>query len=154
VRRGFGQVKQEIKARARDLGFDDCRITTAIPPVSAGHFRKWLADKFHGEMGYLERNADKRVEPDLVLAEAKTIITFAISYFDERAKTDPASQPAQPTGVVARYARYSDYHKVIGNRLKTLTGFVNQLGPSETRSLWYVDTGPLLERDLAQRAGL
>ncbi len=55
---------------------------------------------------------------------------------------------------IARYARFADYHDVLGERLKTLTGFVNQLGVTETRSLWYVDTGPVLERDLAQRAGL
>jgi epoxyqueuosine reductase len=55
---------------------------------------------------------------------------------------------------IARYARFSDYHDILGDRLKTLTEYVNQLGDKETRSLWYVDTGPLLERDLAQRAGL
>jgi epoxyqueuosine reductase len=59
-----------------------------------------------------------------------------------------------PTGVVARYARYADYHDVLAARLKELIGFVNRLGGPETRSFWYVDTGPLLERDLAQRAGL
>ena len=56
--------------------------------------------------------------------------------------------------VVARYARYRDYHDVLGERLKQLTEFVNELGGAGTRSLWYVDTGPLLERELAQRAGL
>ena len=57
-------------------------------------------------------------------------------------------------GIIARYARFADYHDVLGGRLKSLTEFVNQLGGPQTRSLWYVDTGPLLERDLAQRAGL
>ena len=57
-------------------------------------------------------------------------------------------------GLIARYARYADYHDVLGERLKQLTDFVNELGGEGTRSLWYVDTGPLLERDLAQRAGL
>jgi len=56
--------------------------------------------------------------------------------------------------VVARYARLDDYHEVLGGRLKQLTQFVNQLGGAETHSLWYVDTGPLLERDFAQRAGI
>ena len=58
------------------------------------------------------------------------------------------------TGIVARYARFADYHDVLAAPLKQLTEAVNQLGGTETRSLWYVDTGPLLERDLAQRAGL
>jgi len=57
-------------------------------------------------------------------------------------------------GAIARYARFKDYHDVIGERLKQLTDSINQLGAEHTRSLWYVDTGPLLERDLAQRAGL
>lgn len=57
-------------------------------------------------------------------------------------------------GVIARYARFADYHNLIGERLKLLTEFVNQLGGEGTHSLWYVDTGPLLERDLAQRAGI
>jgi epoxyqueuosine reductase len=65
-----------------------------------------------------------------------------------------ASAARPPAGEIARYARFSDYHDVVGARLKTLTEFVNRLGGGETRSLWYVDTGPLLERDLAQRAGL
>jgi epoxyqueuosine reductase len=55
---------------------------------------------------------------------------------------------------VVRYACFDDYHDVLGERLKELTKFVNQLGGADTRSLWYVDTGPLLERDFAQRAGL
>ena len=58
------------------------------------------------------------------------------------------------SGVVARYARHADYHAVIGEKLKALTEFVNHVGGDRMRSLWYVDTGPLLERDLAQRAGL
>ncbi|MDE3066864.1 MAG: tRNA epoxyqueuosine(34) reductase QueG [Verrucomicrobiota bacterium] len=58
------------------------------------------------------------------------------------------------SGVIARYARFDDYHGVLGGRLEQLTAFVNQLGGDATRSLWYLDTGPLLERDLAQRAGL
>ena len=57
-------------------------------------------------------------------------------------------------GVIARYARYEDYHKVVGERLSSLTELVDGLGAAGTRSLWYIDTGPLLERDLAQRSGL
>jgi epoxyqueuosine reductase len=65
------------------------------------------------------------------------------------------AETAQPsTGLIARYAQFADYHDVLGGRLKQLTGFVNQLGGAETQSLWHVDTGPLLERDFAQRAGL
>ena len=152
-----------IRQRALELGFDDCRFTTAAPPEHSVQFQNWLAGKNHGEMNYLERNAEKRVEPQHVLAGAKSIITLAASYatlIDEGRAGSPlpadgAHGVTRPTfpGVVARYARFADYHDVLGERLKQLTDFVNQSAP-DMRSLWYVDTGPLLERDLAQRAGL
>src|SRR5204863_7492933 len=65
-----------------------------------------------------------------------------------------ASEPIPRSGLVARYARYADYHDALGERLRELADFVNRLGGAGTHSLGYVDTGPLLERDLAQRAGL
>ena len=70
-----------------------------------------------------------------------------------RSQAAHASRITQP-GLIARYARHTDYHEVLGERLKSLTSFINELGGAETRSLWYVDTGPVLERDLAQRAGV
>ena len=137
-------MKTAIQNRARELGFDECRFTTARPPDHAAEFQRWLAAGCHGEMGYLQRNANKRLDPDLVLAGARTIITLAASYFTSD----------KPDGSIARYARFTDYHTVLGERLKGLTEFINAQAPPGTRSLWYVDTGPLLERDLAQRAGL
>jgi len=143
-------MKELIRARALESGFDDCRFTTAGPPASAGRFQDWLAGKNHGEMNYLERNAEKRIEPQKVLPGAKSVIALAASY----EISSPQSAIRNPqSGVVARYARFDDYHNILAERLKRLTQFVDQLG-DETRSLWYVDTGPLLERDLAQRAGL
>ncbi|MST01180.1 MAG: tRNA epoxyqueuosine(34) reductase QueG [Pedosphaera sp.] len=149
-------MKAVIAQRARELGFDDCRVTTAAPPPHAAEFEQWLAQRNHGEMEYLARNAHKRVDPQLVLAEAKSLITLAVSYENADSETHGAGNAAgdSPRGVVARYARRADYHDVIGERLKQLTECVNQLGGHGTRSLWYVDTGPFLERDLAQRAGL
>jgi epoxyqueuosine reductase len=137
-----------------ELGFDDCRVTTAAAPRSAGQFEKWLAGKNHGEMAWLERNAEKRVDPQKVLPGAKSVIALAASY-SQKNDSEPSTFNLQPsTGLVARYAQFSDYHDVLAERLQQLTAFVNQLGGAETRSLWYVDTGPLLERDLAQRAGI
>ena len=157
-------MKQRIRERARELGFDDCRFTTAAPPESAPQFAQWLAQGRQGEMGYLARNARKRVDPSLVLAGARTIVTLAASYYRpddmeseaKRLRRGHLAQgpSAKPSGVIARYARYRDYHKLLGERLRTLTQWLDELGGAETRSLWYVDTGPILERDLAQRAGL
>jgi len=144
-------MKELLRQRARELGFDDCRFTTAEPPASGPHFQKWLAENQHGEMSWLERNAEKRAEPQKVLAGAKSIIVLAVSYQTEK----PASTLQLPTtGLIARYAQFADYHEIIGERLKRLTQFINEHGGADTHSLWYADTGPMLERDFAQRAGL
>jgi epoxyqueuosine reductase len=181
-------MKEPIRLRARELGFDDCRFTTAQPPDHAPEFQNWLAEEWHGEMGYLVRTAPKRTDPQRVLPGAGSIITLAVNYAskDERRAASggdqeppsnvqlrcrasgrstfnvqsskpgtgaPASSIPSP-GLIAQYARYQDYHDILGERLKQLAEFVNNLGGSGTRSLWYVDTGPVLERDFAQRAGL
>jgi len=158
-------MKELIRQHALNLGFDDCRFTTAAPPDGATYFQAWLQDNHHGEMGWLARNAEKRANPDLVLRGAKTIIALAISYADEpaaqcrpNAGSSASSMPPVPVaplhGVIARYARHTDYHDVLKAGLKALNDFVNQQGGPDTRSLWYVDTGPILERELAQRAGI
>ncbi len=167
-------MKDRIAQRARQLGFDACRVTSAAPPESAARFQEWLAAGWHGEMGYLARNAHKRVEPQQVLQGARSVVTLAASYsrgevsnqysvFSDQKPAGVATDTSSPlktahcilkTGIVARYARFTDYHNVLAAPLKQLAGLVNDLGGPGTRSLWYVDTGPLLERDLAQRAGL
>ena len=115
-------------------------------------------------MTWLQRNANKRIDPQEVLAGSKSVIVLAVSYVQRpkvKGQRPPslssrhhAPRTADSSGVIARYAEFNDYHDVIAGRLRPLTDFVNELGGTETRSLWYVDTGPLLERDLAQRAGL
>ena len=149
-------MKEVIRERARELGFDDCRFTTASPPESAKQFELWLTERRHGEMAYLERNSHKRIDPKKVLPGAQSIITLAVSYAGEEELVASRQHAAEKkaSGIMARYARFEDYHNLIGARLGKLTDFVDELGGSDTRSLWYVDTGPLLERDLAQRAGL
>jgi epoxyqueuosine reductase len=118
-------------------------------------------------MAYMQRNAHKRLNPHAVLPGARSLITLAVSYAQAEDQcptpapvrsigysTSNVQPPVKPVGVVARYARYKDYHDVLGAKLKALAEFVDQIGGPGTRSLWYVDTGPVLERDLAQRAGL
>jgi epoxyqueuosine reductase len=157
-------MKSAVRQQALELGFDDCRVTSANPPDHAAEFEAWLAQKQHGEMNYLERNAHKRVNPQEVLPGAKSVVVLAVSYTDACSvlrvpsavsgeSANHATRHTQP-GLIARYARFKDYHEIIAERLKQLTEFLNQLGGEHARSLWYVDTGPLLERDLAQRAGL
>jgi len=143
-------------------------------------------------MAWLERTAEKRLNPQKVLPGAKTVLCLAASYETEAPRSpshepgkrerpphpsplpqggEGADEPEPPSvsgvqganfsgkslpdphlGLIARYARFADYHHVLSGGLKQLGALVNQLGGPETRSLWYVDTGPLLERDFAQRA--
>ncbi len=170
-------MKEAIRRRALELGFDACRFTTAEAPASAARFEAWLAAGAHGDMAYLERNAPKRLDPQRVLPGAKCIITLAVSYGerDEAAGTAysvlvnstvsrphplqhnqeaPTGIQQPPSGFVARYARHQDYHHVLQQPLRDLTGYLDSLAPGRNRSLWYADTGPILERDLAQRSGL
>ncbi len=142
-------MKEKIRQRAIELGFDDCRFASAAAPDAAKKFQSWVAEKKYGEMSWIERNADKRVEPQKVLPDAKTAVCLAASY-----QTNQPPRTEADTGVVARYARFNDYHDILGERLKLLTQFINEINGPKTRSLWYVDTGPILERDFAQRAGI
>jgi epoxyqueuosine reductase len=164
-------VKETIRQRALELGFDECGFTSAAPPASSVHFQRWLEAQCHGEMNWMRRTEKRRSDPQQVLAGAQTIICLAASYYQKSlvrdkysvADKDSTSQrqtsysafgtPHYP-GVIARYARFTDYHDVLGQRLKQLADFVNTFDGEGAHSLWYVDTGPLLERDLAQRAGI
>jgi epoxyqueuosine reductase len=146
-------VKQRIEQQALELGFDACGFTSAEPPAQGALFQEWLKAGRHGQMDYLTRTEAKRVAPQQVLDGAKSVVVLAASYHQSTSSSAPPETRAQGNGVIARYARYDDYHKILGERLKQLAAFIEQLQPG-TRSLWYVDTGPILERDLAQRAGL
>jgi len=144
-------IRESIRNRAFDLGFDACRFTDASPPPHADALKTWLEGGLHGEMAYLERNAWKRVAPSSVLETARSVVCLAASYHHPKSESGE-SKPNH--GVVARYARHGDYHDTLAAPLKRLTEFIESLTPDNSRSLWYVDTGPILERDLAMRAGL
>jgi epoxyqueuosine reductase len=158
-------MKAAIRQRALELGFDDCRFTTADAPASAEHFQNWLAEKQHGDMAWLERSAAKRVDPQKVLPGAKSVIVLAASYaakvegrgskVEEGISLSSSTLDSRPsTSLIARYAQFDDYHDILGGQLKQLNAFIDLVTDRKVRSLWYVDTGPLLERDFAQRAGL
>jgi epoxyqueuosine reductase len=145
-------MKEEIRRHALALGFDDCRFAPADRPAHADALMDWIAEGRHGELGWIQRNADKRMNPDAVVPGARSIICVSASY---HLPIEPTAGTA--TGRVARYARHRDYHDVLAEPLTQLCDRVNSLlgePPGSKASLWYVDTGPILERDHAQRAGL
>ncbi len=142
-------MKETIRTQARELGFDECRFTTAAPPESGPRLQAWLDLGCQADMAWLARNAAKRLHPQLVLPQVRSVVTVAAAYW---ASSVPPPAPGQLLGEVARYARHLDYHTLMGERLNRLAEFMTAQGGG--KSLWYVDTGPVLERDLAQRAGV
>ena len=102
-------------------------------------------------MGYMARNAEKRVDPSKILADVQSVVVVGLNY-----NTETPRQGTRPA--TARIARYAwgtrDYHDVMSEKLKQLVAAIDECGGPGTRSLWYVDTGPILERDPAQRAGI
>ncbi len=145
-------MKEFLRARAKELGFDACHVTDARAPDHAAAFSRWLAEGRHGAMSYLERSRERRMDPDRVLPGVRSIVMLAVSY--HRTSAPVSRGDGRLEGVVARYARHADYHDVVAPALASLRQYVDELGGCGTRSLEYIDTGPVLERDLAQRAGI
>lgn len=148
----YSRLAEEIKARARTLGFALCGITTAEPPPHHRHYARWLAEGRAGEMLYLHRQEPKRGDLQQVLPGAQSVVCVALAY----ATADnpaPADNAEAPTGVVARYARFPDYHDLLWERLTALLSYIQALRPDAQGKI-YCDTGPVTERDLAMRAGL
>jgi epoxyqueuosine reductase len=143
-------LREQIHIKAAALGFDLVGITSAEPLAHGGRLRAWVAQGFAGEMGYMSRDVETRVDPSRVLPEVRSIIVLGMNYY-----TAPAVLEASwGRGWVSRYAWGQDYHAVLGAKLKALVAFIQDLEGTDVQARWYVDTGPVLERELAWRAGL
>jgi epoxyqueuosine reductase len=140
---GGPQLRERIRAQAYGLGFDLAGFATLGLAETAPHFEEWLARGYAGDMEYLPRWAEKRRDFRLPYPGVSSAVVVALDYGG-----------AEPSGPVARYARGDDYHDIMTERLRTLHRWVDAEVGHPIRGRAYVDTGPLLERDLARRAGL
>lgn len=147
-------LKQAIKEHARRLGFPLAGITTPEPPPHITTFERWLDAGHHADMRYLadERARARRADPRLILPECKSILALAASY--PHPKSAEASKGPDPSGRVAAYAWGDDYHDSLPAKLQALVAFIEEQIGHAIPNRCYTDTGPILERDLAQRAGL
>ena len=137
------QLETLIKAQAYGLGFDLVGIARLGPAETAAAFDEWLAAGRDGDMAYLARGAEKRRDTRLPVEGAQSAIVVGMNYGGR-----------EPSGPVARYARGDDYHDLMVERLRELHRWIEgELGHGVAGKA-YVDTGPILERDLARRAGL
>jgi epoxyqueuosine reductase len=135
----------QVRTEAIRLGFSACAITSLEPLPHSAELDRWLASGKAGNMRYLHRQAKKRKNPQAADKTAKRVVVVLDSYYYKSSKE--TNNPK-----VARYARGTDYHTVTRRRLEILADFLRQNGAQTARA--YTDSGPLAERELAQRAGL
>jgi epoxyqueuosine reductase len=139
-------LTQSVKARAIELGFDRVAVGPAAPPPHGPAFRRWIEAGHAATMAYMERRAEERLDPQRVLPGARSVVCVALNYYQGEPPPDPSWAP------VARYAWGRDYHGVMEPRLAEISRHLAEAAGARSRA--YVDTGPVLERDLAARAGL
>lgn len=141
-------IVSAIKQKASELGLDGCVLLPASDLADElQHLNEWLQKKFHGEMDYMARNIDKRVDPRQLVENAKTIIVVLQNYFTSEKQSDPDAP------VLSKYAFGTDYHFILKNKLKTLLKFIQtEIEPCNGRV--FTDSAPILERAWAKRAGL
>ena len=144
-------IRREIEAQLRDLDFDAVGFTRpdAIGHVS-GRLRQFLADEFHGTMDWMERRAEWREDPRKLWPEAKTIVVAAMNYGPEENPLDLLSQHEK--AAISVYAQGRDYHDVMKKRLKSVARWLHREHEAEVKV--FVDTAPVMEKPLAQAAGL
>lgn len=136
-----------VKAHARELGFDLVGVASADPfTEDGGRLQAWLDAGMHGTMEYMERHA-QRARPADVTQGVKSIVVVGLAY-----RWDEPAPEGHLHGRVSSYAWGTDYHRVIEDKLERLAAFVRASGAGVAR--YYVDTGPLLDRAIAHRAGL
>jgi epoxyqueuosine reductase len=141
----------KVKALASRIGFELCGIASlAAPPPSLQHYQAWLDKGYAGEMAYLERQKEKRLNPELILPGARSMISLGLLYNTD--KPYSTESPGQPW--VSRYAWGRDYHEVMGAMLKDFEAALREAFGSSFESKSYVDTGPISEKAWAAAAGL
>lgn len=136
-----------IKQEAKRLGFLACGIAKAeFLSEEAPRLEKWLQQGFQGEMQYMENHFDKRLDPRLLVDDAKSVISLAYNYYPEQQQNNDSYK-------ISKYAYGEDYHQVIKEKLRELLANIQQeIG--EVSGRCFVDSAPILERAWAEKAGL
>lgn len=145
------RLKPGLHERARDLGFDICRVTAAdLPKTMGSDLQAFLTSQYHGTMRWLKDTADRRQTPKAMWPQARTAIVLGLNYGPDE---DPLiNLQSKDRATISVYARNRDYHDIIKGRLKTLAGWLASKTSADVKV--FVDTAPLMEKPLAARAGL
>ena len=144
-------LEEAISAKAAELGFAACGFARADAADAAGlELKRWIEAGHHGTMGWMEERAHHRVSPLALWPEARSAIAVGMSYAPA---TDPLALAERPElGRISAYAQGGDYHKTVKKALKALARFIVEQVPSELKV--FVDTAPVMEKPLAQAAGI
>lgn len=144
-------MKQALAERAAAEGFAVMRVAAADAiPQAPARLSAWLEAGFHGDMGWMEERTAERADPRRLWSEARSIVMLGMNYAGE---DDPLALLAQPDkAAISLYARRRDYHDVIKGKLKTIAGLLAARGGADVKV--FVDTAPVMEKPLAQAAGL
>ncbi len=136
-----------IKQEAQRLGFESCGISkVGFLEEEASKLEQWLKNGYHGKMKYMENHFDMRLDPRLLVDDAKSVISLSFNYFPEETQKLESYK-------IAKYAYGEDYHYVLKSKLKTLINFIQEkIGEVNGRA--FVDSAPVLERAWAQKSGL
>ena len=140
---------ERVKSRVLELGFSHVGIARAgTLREESAHLETWLARGFHAAMRWMADRKDRRQDPGLVLPGVRSIISAAYNYYT------PARHSSDPgVGKISRYAWGADYHAILGKKLRDFEKWLNDEFPG-SNNLSYVDTGPVMEKAWAQRAGI
>jgi epoxyqueuosine reductase len=149
-------LKDRIKDKSKQLGFVLAGVTTPEPPPHYSTFESWLANGRHGTMNYLatDRSRARRADPREILPECKSILVLATPYSPPLLVGEGLGEREKSRPCIASYARGDDYHDILPPRMQELVRFIEAQVGGPVANRWYTDTGPILERDLAQRAGI
>jgi epoxyqueuosine reductase len=147
------QLASRIKSWGRELGFQQVGITDTQLKSHEKLLKKWLNKGFHGTMDYMERHGTKRSRPDELVPGTVRVISVRMDYMTAEAKPAKELMGSPEKALVSRYALGRDYHKVLRARLQKLAKRIEEeTGPFGYRV--FVDSAPVLEKALAEKAGL
>lgn len=143
------ELTKLIKQKALEMGFHKVGVAKAQKlEIEGGHLKEWLEMGFHGEMGWMERESEKRSDPKILFPEAESIVVLAMNYYTPHEHEEDNSK-----GKISRYAWGDDYHDVVKEKLWNLFNWIKQEIP-EAKGKVCVDTAPIMDKAWAVRAGL
>lgn len=146
-------IGKKLKQKAQVLGFQACGISDTDLTQAENHLFAWLDKNYYGEMDYMHKHGKKRSQPEKLVPSTCRVISVRMDYFPPNSKDPWAVLQNDNAAYISRYALGRDYHKVLRKRLQKLTHYIEEL-VGEFNYRVFVDSAPVLEKAIAEKAGL